>query len=70
MDQKKEIITKFEEKVKEEIENLDNIDNEKERYIRLDTLYKIHKYLVNFDELEPVLNKFFEDRKNKEKWER
>ena len=70
MGYKQEIINSFEEKVKEEIENLDSIADDHEKFLRLDTLFKIHKYLVNFDELEPVLEEFFEKKKNIDKWER
>lgn len=70
MDHKQEIINNFEKKVKEEIENIDNVTDDHEKFCKLDTLYKIHKYLSNFDEVEPVLKKFFEEKAQKDKWER
>lgn len=70
MDNKQEIINKFETLLSEELEELDNITDKQERNAKMDTLYKIYKFLTNFDEVEPVLKKFFEEKAQKDKWER
>lgn len=68
MDYKQEIILKFEKLVSKEVESLESTTaDDYEKLLRLDTLYKIHQYLYNFDELEPVLTKYFEDKKRRDK---
>ena len=69
MNPKQEIINKFERLIKVELEKAGDIEDKEEKKIKLDTLYKINKYVANFDELEPVLNKYFYDKKRREKWE-
>lgn len=69
MNYKQEIINNFEKKINEEIENLHNIPDKHEQFCKLDTLYKIYKYLVHFDELEPILEEHFEEKRKKDKWE-
>lgn len=68
MSEKEKVIKKFEELVNKEIENLDKIVDDHDKFIRLDTLYKIFKYLKYFDELESVINKYFEEKRSKDKW--
>ena len=69
MNYKKEMINKFEKLINKEIDDLDKIADPHDRFIALDTLYKIYKYLVHFDELEPVLEEHFEEKRKKDKWE-
>jgi hypothetical protein len=68
MSEKEKVIKKFEKLVNEEIENLDKIVDDHDKFIRLDTLYKIFQYLRYFDEVEPVLTKYFEEKRKKDKW--
>ena len=68
MKHKEEIIEKFENLVNKELNKLEKIKNPEERLEKLDTLFKIHKILNNFDELKPVLENFFLNKEEKDKW--
>lgn len=68
MNPKQEMILKFEKYVDNEIKELDKIVDPHDRFIALDTLHRIHLYLKNFDELTPVLDEHFENKRRKEKW--
>ena len=37
---------------------------------KADVLYNMFKYLSNYHELKPVMQKFFKEKQEKEKWER
>lgn len=68
MNQKNEIIRKIEMLINTEVDEL-KLENDKDkRAEKLDTLYKFYHICENFDELDPVLKKFFKDKNDKEKW--
>ena len=66
---KQAIINKFEKLVLDELNELRKIPNLDDRLLTAEVLFKIHKYLKNFDELEPVLNEYFKKDANEKKWE-
>jgi hypothetical protein len=66
---KQAIIKKFEKLVLDELNELRKIPNLEDRLLTAEVLFKIHKYLKNFDELEPVLNEYFKKDANEKKWE-
>ena len=69
MNYKKEMILRIEKVISEEMDKLDEIVDPHDRFIALDTLFKVHKYLINFDDLEPVLDEYFKEKHKKDKWE-
>lgn len=54
--------------LKIEFDKLENCKNKNEKIDKLQMLYRINKYLENYDELIPVLDEYFEKKRNKEKW--
>ena len=69
MNPKQAIIEKFEKKILDELNEIKRIPNLDDRLLTAEVLFKIHKYLKNFDELEPVLNEYFKKDANEKKWE-
>lgn len=48
---------------------LENTNESSEiRLARMDTVMNLQKIVDNYDELEPVLKKFFAEKASKEKW--
>ena len=70
MNPNNEIIYKIEKLINSEIDELKLESNNEKRKQKLDTLYKFYHICENFDDLEPVLKKYFEEKHEKEKWER
>lgn len=56
--------------LKIEFDKLEKCKNKNEKIDKLQMLYRINKYLENYDELIPVLDEYFENKRNKEKFER
>ena len=54
--------------LKIEFDKLEKYKNKNEKIDKLQMLYRINKYLENYDELTPVLEEYFEKKHNKEKW--
>ena len=67
----KNLHTKIDNVLKTEAEYV--LKNEKDKYKALDKMVNIErlkKYIDNFDELIPILDKYFDEKREKEKWER
>ena len=45
-------------------------EDQKLKYEKMDNIFNLKKILDNWDELEPVLRKFFMEKARKEKYER
>ena len=56
--------------LKIEFDKLEKCKNKNEKIDKLQMLYRINKYLENYDELIPVLDDYFENKRNKERFER
>lgn len=56
--------------LKIEFDRLEKCKNKNEKIDKLQMLYRINKYLENYDELIPVLDDYFENKRNKERFER
>lgn len=61
-------IKKVEEWMSEEMNQVLSIPDTDERTNRGQVLYRMYQIFRNYDKLEPVLNKFFEEEHYKEKW--
>lgn len=68
MNYKEKLITKFEKVISKELDKVSKIENKEERMYKLEVLYKVHQVLTNFNEIEPVIKKHF-DNKSKFKGE-
>ena len=67
----KAMILRLEHLIKEELALLkETTTDTSELLSKGNVLFNIHKILSNYDELEPVLKKFFNEKYKKEKWER
>lgn len=70
-----EIIKEIELFILKKLENLDNCGKD-EKFIKADMLFNLYKVLENYDELEPMLIKYFNEKaenarfKNKDGGER
>lgn len=60
-----EIVEKY---IAEELKRVEQIGGREEMISRGMVLDRLFKVLSNYDELVPVLNKFFEEKHYKEKW--
>ena len=69
MNPKQAIIEKFEKIILDELNKIKEIPSLDNRLLTTETLFQIYKYLKNFDELKPILDKYFEEKHKKEKWE-
>ena len=56
--------------LKIEFDKLEKCKNKNEKIDKLQMLYRINKYLENYDELIPILDDYFENKRNKERFER
>lgn len=52
----------------EEMDCILEIKNKDERTYKGQVIFRIEKIFDNYDELTPILNKFFEEKHYKEKW--
>lgn len=52
----------------EEMDSILDIKNKEERMDKGLVILRINKIFDSYDELEPILNKFFEEKHYKEKW--
>ena len=68
MEHDQQTIEKFSELINEELKGLENIEDKNERLKKLNTLYKIHKFLKYFDELEPIIDKYLLKKSEKDKY--
>lgn len=67
----KAMIVRLEHLINEELALIEETTSDKtERLEKADVLYNMFKYLSNYEELKPVLKKFFKEKHEKEKWER
>lgn len=67
----KAMILRLEHLIDEELSLIEETTSDKtERLEKADVLYNMFKYLSNYEELKPVLQKFFSEKAKKEKWER
>jgi hypothetical protein len=48
---------------------LESKEDDQERLSRMNDIDNMMKIIQNYDELEPVLQKYFAEKHNKEKWE-
>ena len=62
-------IKKVEEWMGEEMNTILSIPNKDESMSRGQVIFRMYQIFKNYDELEPVLNKFFEEKHYKEKWD-
>lgn len=46
------------------------VQNQEEMLMRTEMVMNINKYICNYEELRPVLTRYFEEKSRKEKWER
>ena len=51
-----------------ELEKIGNIKNRDERIDKTQILFRLNQYLQNYDELTPIMEKFFEDKYKRDKW--
>ena len=51
-----------------ELDKIGNIKNRDERIDKTQILFRINQYLQNYDELTPIMEKFFEDKYKRDKW--
>ena len=51
-----------------ELEKIGNIKNRDERIDKTQILFRLNQYLQNYDELTPIMEKFFEDKYKHDKW--
>ena len=65
---KQDIILAMENALKTELDKQKDITDRKELIENANVLYNLNKILVNYDELEPVLTKYFADKYRKEKF--
>ena len=54
----------------EEMDSVLDIKNKEERTDKGLVIFRISKIFDNYDELTPILDKFFEEKHYKEKWEK
>ena len=66
---KQDIILAMENALKTELDKQKDITDRKELLENANVLFNLNKILANYDELEPVLAKYFTDKYRKEKWE-
>lgn len=67
----KAMILRLEHLIQEELALIqETTSNTTERLEKADVLYNMFKYLSNYHELKPVMQKFFREKQKKEKWER
>lgn len=69
MNPKQAIIKKFKKIILDELNEIKKVPNLDDRLLTAETLFQIYKYLKHFDELKPILDKYFEENHKKEKWE-
>ena len=68
MEEVKEIIDKF---LKEQCENVfENEEDINKKAEKMNVLFNFKKILDNYEELEPVLSKYFNEKAEKERFER
>ena len=65
---KQDIISSIQNALKEEVDKQKDIIDRKELIENANVLYNLNKILANYDELEPVLTKYFADKYRKERW--
>ena len=51
-----------------ELEKIGNIKNRDERIDKTQILFRLNQYLQNYDELTPIMEKFFKDKYKRDKW--
>jgi hypothetical protein len=51
-----------------ELNKLDKCKSRDERIDKTQMLFRLTQYLDNYDELTPVLEEYFENKRSKEKW--
>ncbi len=51
-----------------QLEKVDKLDDPVEALQRINVLWDINRYLENYEELKPVLQKFFIQKAKKNKW--
>ena len=66
---KKDILLVISKTLKQELDKQKDITDRKELLENANVLYNLNKILANYDELEPVLAKYFAEKYRKEKWE-
>lgn len=65
------IYTKLSEVLKAEGDNIMQHEKDKIKKLdKMDIIFNLKKILDNYDELEPILKKFFNEKAKKEKFER
>ena len=64
----KDEIKKVQEKLLERLKDMDNVNDPIEALHRIDVLWNINQYITNYEELKPVLQKFFIQKAKKNKW--
>jgi len=55
--------------INEEFDRVSKLDNIEEQMKRFDILKNIFMITQNYDELEPILSKFFDEKHQHDKWE-
>lgn len=61
-------LSKVQEKLLERLKEIDKIKDPIESLHRIDVLWNINQYLTNYEELKPVVQKFFIQKAKREKW--
>lgn len=61
-------IKRIETLLDEEMSEILKAEDKKEMLSRGDVVYNLYQIFQHYDELEPVLDKFFKDKHYKEKW--
>ena len=54
--------------INNELDKIGKIKNRDERIDKTQLLFRLNQYLQNYDELTPIMEKFFEDKYKKDKW--
>lgn len=70
MNYREKLINDFEKKIDKELDKIGKIENKEEKMYKLDVLYKMHKVLSNYEELEPLFIEYFEDKTRKDKFKK
>jgi len=65
----KELYLKIEKLLNEEMNEIMATETDANlKFKKLTDIYRLNKILENFDELEPTMQKFIEEKRNKKKW--
>lgn len=67
MNYKQKLLKEFEETITKKLREVNEIQNEYERAYKLETLYKMHKFFLHYEELEPIIEKYHIKNMKKQK---